>query len=52
MLLIILLKKNSVFNLDASAKLDQIYSIDAKNFGPIVYDADNEHLLVTTNKAT
>lgn len=41
--------KISVFNLDSSPKLDQIYSIDAKNFGAIVYDADNEHLLVTTN---
>ncbi len=41
--------KISVFNLAAVPKLDKIYSIDAKNFGPIVYDANNEHLLVIAN---
>ncbi|WP_069472381.1 hypothetical protein [Candidatus Marithrix sp. Canyon 246] len=41
--------KISVFNLDSSPKFLNTYPIDAKNFGPIVYDADNEHLLVTTN---
>jgi YVTN family beta-propeller protein len=40
--------KISVFNLDGSPKLLNIYPIDAQNFGPIVYDAKNEHLLVTT----
>jgi YVTN family beta-propeller protein len=41
--------KISVFNLDGSAKFLNTYPIDAKNFGPIVYDANNQHLLVTTN---
>lgn len=40
--------KISVFNLDGSPKLLNIYSIDAQNFGASVYDTNNEHLLVTT----
>lgn len=41
--------KISVFNLDGSPKFVNTYPIDAKNFGPIVYDANNEHLLVIAN---